>query len=71
MGHRGTRAVPEFGCSLYRGAEACILVYDITAEKSFDQLNNWREEFLNQANPRDPENFPFVVIGNKVSLSNF
>ncbi len=41
-------------------------MYDITAEKSFEQLNSWREEFLSQASPRDPENFSFVVIGNKV-----
>lgn len=42
------------------------MVYDITAEKSFEQLNSWRDEFLSQASPRDPDNFPFVVIGNKV-----
>jgi Ras-related protein Rab-7A len=42
------------------------LVYDITNEKSFDQLNTCRQDFLNQANPKDPENFPFVVMGNKV-----
>jgi Ras-related protein Rab-7A len=54
------------GVAFYRGADACILVYDITVEKSFDQLNSWREEFLSQANPRDPDNFTFVVIGNKV-----
>lgn len=52
--------------AFYRGADACILVYDITQEKSFDQLSSWREEFLAQANPRDPDNFSFVVIGNKV-----
>lgn len=52
--------------AFYRGADACILCYDITAEKSFETLNSWREEFLSQANPRDAENFPFVVIGNKI-----
>nr|VDD44660.1 unnamed protein product [Brassica oleracea] len=31
-------------------------------------LNNWREEFLIQASPSDPENFPFVVIGNKIDV---
>jgi len=31
-------------------------------------LDSWRDEFLIQAGPRDPENFPFVVIGNKVDL---
>jgi Ras-related protein Rab-7A len=42
------------------------LVYDITNEKSFDQLNSWRDEFLNQSNPKDPDNFTFIVLGNKV-----
>lgn len=62
----GQERFQSLGVAFYRGADACILVYDITSEKSFDQLNSWRDEFLNQANPRDPENFPFVVIGNKV-----
>ncbi len=29
-----------------------------------------REEFLVQAGPKDPENFPFVVLGNKTDLEN-
>lgn len=64
--------------------------------KSFDDLNNWRQEFLIQviiepsafkkchrqlyqwpstflfgfiqAGPSDPENFPFVVLGNKIDI---
>lgn len=36
--------------------------------KSFENLNNWRAEFLIQASPSDPENFPFVVIGNKIDV---
>jgi len=62
----GQERFQSLGVAFYRGADACILVYDITSEKSFDQLTTWRTEFLSQANPRDPENFPFVVIGNKV-----
>lgn len=62
----GQERFQSLGVAFYRGADACILVYDITAEKSFEQLNSWRDEFLNQASPRDPDNFPFVVIGNKV-----
>lgn len=60
----------SLGMAFYRGADACILVYDITSEKSFEQLNSWRDEFLNQAHPRDPDNFPFVVIGNKIDKEN-
>ncbi len=53
------------GVAFYRGAEACILVYDITNAKSFENLALWRQDFLVKANPKDPENFPFFVFGNK------
>jgi len=62
----GQERFQSLGVAFYRGADACILVHDITNEKSFEQLNSWRDEFLTQANPKDPENFSFVVIGNKV-----
>lgn len=77
--------------AFYRGADCCVLVYDVNVMKSFDDLNNWREEFLIQviiepstfkiltvnciligfniqARPSDPENFPFVVLGNKIDI---
>jgi Ras-related protein Rab-7A len=47
-----------------------VLVNDITNQKSFDSLESWRDEFLIQASPRDPENFPFVVIGNKSDMES-
>jgi GTPase SAR1 family protein len=45
-------------------------VYDVTAPNTFKTLDSWRDEFLIQASPRDPENFPFVVLGNKIDLEN-
>ena len=42
------------------------MVYDITNIASFEHLNTWKEEFLAQASLKDPENFPFVLLGNKV-----
>jgi len=62
----GQERFQSLGMAFYRGADACILVYDITNEKSFEQLNLWREEFLSQAHCTDPDNFSFVVIGNKL-----
>lgn len=44
----GQERFQSLGVAFYRGADCCILVYDITAEKSFEQLNSWRDEFLNQ-----------------------
>lgn len=40
----------------------------MTNPKSFESLDSWRDEFLIQASPRDPDNFPFVVIGNKSDM---
>jgi Ras-related protein Rab-7A len=46
--------------AFYRGADCCVLVYDVNNSKSFETLDSWRDEFLIQASPTDPENFPFV-----------
>jgi len=62
----GQERFQSLGFAFYRGADACFLCYDITAEKSFDQLNTWRSEFIHHANVKDPDNFPFICIGNKV-----
>jgi Ras-related protein Rab-7A len=43
-------------------------VFDVNNVKSFETLDSWRDEFLIQASPRDPDNFPFVVLGNKVDM---
>ncbi|KAJ6906780.1 hypothetical protein NC652_024246 [Populus alba x Populus x berolinensis] len=64
----GQERFQSLGVAFYRGADCCVLVYDVNSMKSFDNLNNWREEFLIQASPSDPENFPFVVLGNKVDV---
>jgi Ras-related protein Rab-7A len=43
---------------------------DVNVAKTFENLDSWRDEFLIQAGPRDPDNFPFVVLGNKIDLEN-
>eukprot|EP00831_Metopus_contortus_P033548 TRINITY_DN2687_c0_g1_i5.p1 TRINITY_DN2687_c0_g1~~TRINITY_DN2687_c0_g1_i5.p1 ORF type:complete len:256 (+),score=46.33 TRINITY_DN2687_c0_g1_i5:49-816(+) len=52
----------------YRGADACIIVYDITNIQSFANIKRWKEEFLNAANVSNPEGFPLALIGNKSDL---
>jgi Ras-related protein Rab-7A len=66
----GQERFQSLGVAFYRGADCCVLVYDVTAPNSFKNLDSWRDEFLIQASPRDPENFPFVVIGNKIDLAD-
>jgi len=43
---------------------------DVTSPTSFKSLESWKDEFLIQAGPRDPENFPFVVNLNKIIEKN-
>jgi Ras-related protein Rab-7A len=64
----GQERFQSLGVAFYRGADACILVFDVTSKKSFDALDTWRDEFLVQASPANPNDFPFVVLGNKIDL---
>ncbi|KAF6201779.1 hypothetical protein GE061_004174, partial [Apolygus lucorum] len=66
----GQERFQSLGVAFYRGADCCVLVFDVAAPNTFKSLDSWRDEFLIQACPRDPENFPFVVLGNKVDLEN-
>uniref|UniRef100_A0A914DFB4 Rab7 n=1 Tax=Acrobeloides nanus TaxID=290746 RepID=A0A914DFB4_9BILA len=64
----GQERFQALGSAFYRGADCCVLVYDVTDARSFQCLDMWRGEFLIQANPRDPESFPFVLLGNKIDV---
>lgn len=110
----GQERFQSLGVAFYRGADCCVLVYDVNSSKSFEALDGWRDEFLvqvswtslpvcsiscipenyeilrcgtsscasrswrvsefrvsdsrQQASPHDPENFPFVVLGNKIDM---
>ena len=66
----GQERFQSLGGAFYRGADCCVLTYDITNPKSFEALDSWREEFLMQGSPKDPENFPFVVLGNKLDKAS-
>ena len=66
----GQERFQSLGRAFYRGAEACILVFDITNKQSFDNLLVWKQEFLDKSMPQDPSIIPFFVLGNKVDLES-
>jgi len=66
----GQERFQSLGVAFYRGADCCVLVFDVNIAKTFENLDLWRDEFLIQAAPRDPENFPFVCLGNKIDQEN-
>jgi Ras-related protein Rab-7A len=55
----------SLGTAFYRGADACVLVYDVTSTDSFSHLTSWMEEFSLQAKKNE-----FVLIGNKTDLGD-
>lgn len=64
----GQERFQSLGVAFYRGADCCVLVYDVNVMRSFDTLENWHDEFLKQANPADPKTFPFILLGNKIDI---
>mmetsp|Transcript_11455 Transcript_11455/g.15886 ORF Transcript_11455/g.15886 Transcript_11455/m.15886 type:complete len:236 (-) Transcript_11455:370-1077(-) len=70
----GQERFQSLGVAFYRGADACLLCYDVTDPKSFENLESWRAEFLRQVGGGsgggmgvdENSNFPFVVLGNKI-----
>ena len=45
----------------------CLLVFSFDDRESFENIEKWKNEFVHYADIKDPSNFPFVIIGNKVS----
>ncbi len=66
----GQEKFQSLGYAFYRGADCCILVYDITTQKSFENLTKWKDGFIENAGPDDVKTFPFVVLGNKIDREN-
>lgn len=83
----GQERFQSLGVAFYRGADCCVLAYDVNNSKTFEHvgkqecypssplliylrrcIDQWRDEFLVQASPRDPDEFPFVLLGNKVDI---
>ncbi|VDH96777.1 Hypothetical predicted protein, partial [Mytilus galloprovincialis] len=52
--------------SYYRGANGVVIIYDITIQKSFDNVPKWVKEVESYANP----NSKTILIGNKGDLES-
>ena len=50
----------------FRSALGCVLVYDITSQKSFEELTFWNSQFRELS---DPKSF-VLLVGNKSDLEN-
>lgn len=47
-----------------------MLTYSVDDKISFRDLKMWQDEFLYYADVKESAQFPFIVVGNKVSILN-
>ncbi|KAF4695660.1 hypothetical protein FOZ60_003673 [Perkinsus olseni] len=66
--YKPTERFRSLGASFYRGADACILVCDVSRQNGLRNVLDWRRDFLKHADPDEPEKFPFVFVANKTDL---
>lgn len=52
----------------YRGSDCCLLTFSVDDSQSFQNLSNWKKEFIYYADVKEPESFPFVILGNKTDI---
>ena len=50
-----------------KNTQGIFLVFDITEQESFDDLQKWIKK-VEEA--KDPKSFPFVIMANKIDLQN-
>lgn len=60
-GQESFRAITR---SYYRGAAGCLLVYDVTSRRSFENARNWLADVREHADPH----VSCILVGNKVDL---
>ncbi|XP_066518268.1 ras-related protein Rab-9A-like [Hoplias malabaricus] len=53
----------------YRGSDCCLLTFSLDDSQSFLNLSLWMKEFAYYADVKEPENFPFVILGNKIDVT--
>ncbi|KAF7730836.1 Ras- protein Rab-7A [Apophysomyces ossiformis] len=68
----GQERFQSLGVAYYRGADACVLVYDVNNFMSFQHLGRWHDDFLKQSAlpPEEARQFPILMIGNKIDIND-
>ncbi|KAG2065130.1 ras-domain-containing protein [Suillus decipiens] len=66
----GQERFSSLSSAFFRGADAVLLMFDVSAPQTMHALTKWWEEFKHQAPVSDEEvdNFCCVVVGNKMDL---
>eukprot|EP00826_Nyctotherus_ovalis_P026887 TRINITY_DN2096_c0_g1_i2.p1 TRINITY_DN2096_c0_g1~~TRINITY_DN2096_c0_g1_i2.p1 ORF type:complete len:205 (+),score=67.32 TRINITY_DN2096_c0_g1_i2:200-814(+) len=61
----GQEKYRSLGVAYYRGADACVFVFDVCDKTTFKDLDKWLEVFQSQLADDKAKGFPMMVFGNK------
>ena len=56
--------------SFYRGSDGCILVFDISQPESYENLEKWRQLFIQTTGDEINRQIPIILVGNKIDMVN-
>ena len=61
----GQEKYRSLGIAYYRGADACMYVFDLCDKTTFKDIDKWNEAFMAQIPEEKAKNFPIILLGNK------
>uniref|UniRef100_A0A6B2LJQ9 Ras-related protein Rab-7b n=1 Tax=Arcella intermedia TaxID=1963864 RepID=A0A6B2LJQ9_9EUKA len=66
----GQERFQGLGTTFYRGSDGAIFVFDVARKETFDALAQWRNAFLIQVGQEGNNDFPMLIVANKVDLES-
>jgi small GTP-binding protein len=67
MDTAGQERFKAINTQYYRGADCCLLVYDITDKKSFEEIKKYYNQEIKD---KCPKHVKVILLGNKTDLEN-
>ena len=67
MDTAGQERFKAINTQYYRGSDCCLLVYDITDKKSFEEIKKYYNQEIKD---KCPKHVKVILLGNKTDLEN-
>ena len=55
----------------YKGAAACVIMFDLTSQQTFNSTVKWKKDLDKKCTLPNGKTIPCILVGNKVSWNLF
>ena len=66
----GEKRYQSVSPTFFEKTNCCILVYDVSNPSTFENICNWKNEFLECSHVLNINEFPFILLANKIDLKD-